>query len=247
MHHDRVSGRATGYRIDGTKRFVVLGPVASTLLVTARLEDGSTAVFLVDRDAPGVTLRGGTLIDSQPVADVALALEVDAAAMLGNGGDVTDSLDDVLTRSSVALSAWMLGGMQRALELTVEYLKVREQFGVPIGAFQALQHRAARLACEAALCDAIVHGAAAAIDAGDPAATRLAHACKARLSEAFLQTAEEGIQMHGGIGMTDEAEIGFYLKAARVAEFHLGDTRYHHLRYADRAGLLTVRFGVSPR
>ena len=225
-----------GYRLDGTKRFVVLGPVASTLLVTARVDDGSEAAFVVERDAPGVALRTGTLIDAQPVAEVALAVDVEPGARLGNTVDIRGGLDGVFTRGAVALSAWMLGGLQRALELTVEYLKVREQFGVPIGAFQALQHRAAGIACEAALCDAIVHRAAAAIDAGEPSAARLAHACKARLSEAFLHAAEEGIQMHGGIGMTDEADMGFYLKAARVAEFHLGDARYHHLRYAGERG-----------
>ena len=130
----------------------------------------------------------------------------------------------------------MAGGLRRALDLTVAYLKVREQFGVPIGAYQALQHRAADLLSLAELSAAIVRRALDAQDADDPRAARFAHASKAFVSDAYLEIAEEGVQMHGGIGMTDEAEIGFHLKAARVAEQTHGDARAHRRLYASLSG-----------
>ncbi len=130
----------------------------------------------------------------------------------------------------------MAGGLRRALELTVEYLKEREQFGVPIGAYQALQHRAAHLSCRSELATAIVRRALDAHDADDPRAARFAHASKAFVSDTYLEIAEEGVQMHGGIGMTDEAEIGFHLKAARVAGQTLGDARTHRRQYAALGG-----------
>jgi alkylation response protein AidB-like acyl-CoA dehydrogenase len=130
----------------------------------------------------------------------------------------------------------MLGSMTEAFERTIDYLKHRVQFGVPIGSFQALKHRAANLFIEIELCRSSVLAAARAVDAGAPDAVSLVSLAKARCSDAAILVANEAIQMHGGIGMTDEHEIGFYLKRARVSELSLGDGAWHRARWARLAG-----------
>jgi len=228
-----------GFALEGAKEHVVLGPVADRWLLSARRTspeagDDGVALFLVDPEAPGVVRTDGMLIDGRPVSRARFeGTPVAREAM------VTDSravLDDALVAGALAEAALMVGGARRALDLTTAYLTTREQFGVPIGAFQALQHRAARLHCEVTLAEALTERALEARDGGDPKAARLAHASKARLSETYLHVAEEGVQMHGGIGMTDETEIGFHLAAARVASMELGDARHHRHRYAELAG-----------
>jgi alkylation response protein AidB-like acyl-CoA dehydrogenase len=190
-------------------------------------------LYLVDRHAPGLVCRDGVLVDSQPVA--ALSLRGTPARRIAGAG--TDAIVHRALRSgAVARAAWMAGALRQALDVTVDYLKVREQFGVPIGAFQALQHRVARLHCDALLATAVVARTADALDGGDPRADRMVHACQAHVTDTYRRIAEEGVQLHGGLGMTDEAEIGFHLKAARVAEVDFGDVRHHRARYAELAG-----------
>ena len=121
----------------------------------------------------------------------------------------------------------MLGSMSEAFDRTVRYLKQREQFGVPIGSFQALKHRAANLFVEIELCRSVVMAAARALDEGDAEASRLVSLAKARCSDAFVLVTNEAVQMHGGVGMTDEFDIGFYMKRARVAEVTFGDGAWH--------------------
>jgi acyl-CoA dehydrogenase len=145
-------------------------------------------------------------------------------------------LDRVLDRATIALSAEMLGGLQEAFSRTVAYLKERHQFGVPIGSFQALKHRAAHLFCEVELAKSIVMEALRAVDADTANVPLLASCAKARVSDAFLAIANEAIQMHGGIGVTDELDIGFFLKRARVAELTFGDAAYHRDRFARLQG-----------
>jgi alkylation response protein AidB-like acyl-CoA dehydrogenase len=140
----------------------------------------------------------------------------------------------VLDRATIAISATMLGAMTAAFEMTVDYLKTRTQFGVRIGTFQALKHRAARMYVETELARSVVVAAHAALDtaADDTRVARLAAAAKARCTDAFLLIANEGIQMHGGIGMTDEHDIGLYLKRARGDEMTFGDAAYQRDRLA---------------
>jgi alkylation response protein AidB-like acyl-CoA dehydrogenase len=126
--------------------------------------------------------------------------------------------------------------MAEAFERTLHYLKNRVQFGVPIGSFQALKHRAATLFVEIELCRSAVMAAVRALDAGDADAARLVSLAKARCSDAAILVANEAIQMHGGIGMTDEHEIGFFLKRARVAELTFGDAAWHRARWARLCG-----------
>ena len=126
----------------------------------------------------------------------------------------------------------MLGGALEAFDRTIAYLKTRKQFGVAIGSFQALKHRAAKMFCELELTRSIVLEALRAIDEGRGDVPMLASAAKARASDTFVLVANEAVQMHGGIGVTDELDIGFFLKRARVAEMTFGDGGYHRDRVA---------------
>jgi acyl-CoA dehydrogenase len=139
----------------------------------------------------------------------------------------------VLDRAAVALSAEMLGGIEEAFARTVAYLKEREQFGAKIGSFQGLKHRAARWFCEVELCRSIVLQALQALDDRSANASELVSTCKARASDTFRLSGEEGIQMHGGVGVTDEEDIGFFMKRARVSELLLGDASFHRNRFAE--------------
>ena len=130
----------------------------------------------------------------------------------------------------------MLGSASEAFERTVQYLKDRKQFGVPIGSFQALKHRAAQMFCEIELARSAVIAALAAIDAKANDAAALASLAKAKAGDALFLVSNEGVQMHGGIGMTDEHEIGFFLKRARVAQASFGDSAFHRDRYAHLMG-----------
>ena len=165
-------------------------------------------------------------------------MQVDASAVIGQVGKGADVLDRTLDIARIGLAAEMLGSMQECFERTVDYLKTREQFGVPIGSFQALKHRAANMFCEVELSKSVVLEALTALDEGRDAAeiAKLASLCKAKVGEAGHLVSREGIQMHGGIGMTDEFEIGFFMKRHAVAEQTFGDTNYHRNRYGELEG-----------
>jgi acyl-CoA dehydrogenase len=130
----------------------------------------------------------------------------------------------------------MLGGMQQAFALTLDHLKSRQQFGVPIGSFQALKHRAANVYIEVELAKSAVMAAARAVDADAPDLAKLASLAKARCSDAYVLATNEGVQMFGGVGMTDEYDIGFYMKRARAAELSFGDAAFHRARWATLSG-----------
>jgi acyl-CoA dehydrogenase len=158
------------------------------------------------------------------------------AALLGAVDVAFAPLDRVLDGARAGLAAEMLGGMVEVFQRTLDYLKLRQQFGVPIGSFQALKHRAAQMFCEIELTRSAVLAALAALDAGDATAPLLASLAKARACETFELVSNEAVQMHGGIGMTDAAEIGFFLKRARVAQQAFGDASFHRARYATFRG-----------
>jgi alkylation response protein AidB-like acyl-CoA dehydrogenase len=145
-------------------------------------------------------------------------------------------LEQVVDRATVGLCAEMLGGMSQALDLTLDYLKEREQFGVRIGTFQALKHRAALLFIEIELARSAVMAAARAVDDDDPELAKLVSLAKARCSDAYVLAGNEGVQMFGGVGMTDEYDIGLYLKRARAAELTFGDSAWHRGRWAQLSG-----------
>lgn len=223
-----------GYSVTGSKKFVLDGHVADKVVVVARTSgnagdrDGLTLV-LVDRNADGVSVTRTVMADSRNAANI----EFNGATgqLIGEEGKGADVLDRVLDTGRILLAAEMLGGIQECFERTIEYLKTREQFGVPIGSFQALKHRAAQMFCEVELSKSAVLEALSALDEDSDQVAELASLAKARLNDTYNLVSSEGIQMHGGIGMTDEYEIGFFMKRSRVCEHALGSSAFHRDRY----------------
>ena len=238
------SATEDGYVLDGNKTFVLDGHVADKLIVAARIsgEVGSRegiSLFLVDREANGVSVTRTIMADSRNAANVKLdAVKVGNDALLGTADTAADTLDQALDIARIGLSAEMLGGIQECFERTVEYLKERKQFGVAIGSFQALKHRAADMFCEIELSKSCVLEALTALDEqrDRDEVAKLASLAKAKVGETYNLVSREGIQMHGGIGMTDEFDIGFFIKRAAVAEQTFGDVNFHRNRYGELEG-----------
>ena len=238
--HAEASGG--GFRISGEKTPVLGGYGAETLLISARTSGAETdaegiTLFAVPSNAPGLTVTSLNRVDAQNAATIRLeGVSVPTSAVVGSVGGALPVLETAVDRATVALAAEMLGGMSEAFDRTVTYLREREQFGTKIGTFQSLQHRAARLFVEIELSRSAIMAAARALDEGLPNAKELVSVAKARASDAFALVANEAIQMHGGIGMTDEHDIGFFLKRAKVAELTFGDAAFHRARFADLRG-----------
>lgn len=234
-----------GYVLNGCKTFVLDGHIANKLIVVARTagaidDEAGLSVFLVDAAAEGVSINRSWMVDSRNSAMLSLNnVKVGADALLGAEGDAYSSLTRVLDIGRIGVAAEMLGSMRQAFEITLDYLKQREQFGVLIGSFQGLQHRAAEMYSEIELCKSAVRAALAALDDADKTDADIAEfasIAKAKLSEVATLVSNEAVQMHGGIGMTDEYDIGFYMKRARVAAAFLGDALFHRERYASLNG-----------
>ena len=240
----RAERSGDGYAITGAKKFVLDGHVADKLIVAARTsgsagERDGISLFLVDSDAAGVAATRTKMVDSRNAANIDLQnVAVGADALIGQEGRGADVLDPALDIARIGICAEMLGGAEECFERTVQYLKEREQFGVPIGSFQALKHRAANMFCEIELSKSCVLEALTALDeARDPAeVAKLASLAKAKVGETFHTVSREGIQMHGGIGMTDEFDIGFFIKRAAVTEQTFGDVHFHRNRYGELEG-----------
>ena len=228
----------SGYKLTGTKSFVLEGLAANLLIVSARTSgkpgdtDGIT-LFLVPADASGVTRKRLALADSRGAANIEFAgVEVGADAVLGEVDKGWPLLEKTLDRARAGLAAEMLGSAVQAFETTLDYLKVRVQFGQVIGSFQALQHRAAKMFTDLELARSAVEAALQAIDADTPDVPELVSLAKAKMGDVFHLVSNEMVQMHGGIGMTDAHDAGFYLKRARAAEAAYGSQSYHRDRYA---------------
>ena len=230
------------YLLNGEKLFVVDGHSADKLIVVARTsaEAGNSdgiSLFLVNGDAQGITRRRTIMADSRNAANISFAnVQVPAAQLLGEVDAGWAVLEPTLDRARVALAAEMLGSAWEAFERTVEYLKERDQFGAKIGSFQALQHRASKMFIELELARSVVLQALSAVDDSPEQLPLLASLAKARLNDVAKLVTNEAVQMHGGIGVTDELEIGFFLKRARVAMQLYGDSGYHKDRYASLCG-----------
>ena len=248
-HHHRPEHIATtatasdgAYLIDGSKTFVLDGHSADKLIVVARSSGEvnsreGISLFLVDRDATGVSCQRTTLADSRNSANIQFdKVQVDASALIGELDAGWQVLEPVLDRGRVALAAEMMGLALESFERTVAYLKEREQFGALIGSFQALQHRAAQMQAELELARSVTLQALSAVDETPEQLPLLASLAKARLNEVVKLVTNEAVQMHGGIGVTDELEIGFFLKRARVAMQIFGDSGFHKDRYASLCG-----------
>lgn len=234
-----------GYTISGRKTFVLDGHIGQKLIVvtrTSRESDSEQGVslFLVDAESEGVNITRTIMVDSRNSANIQFDnVVVSEAALLGELDAGFRGLDKVLDVARIGIAAEMLGSMQAVFDSILEYLKQREQFGVLIGSFQGLQHRAAEMYSEIELCKSAVRVALSGLDDANKTQAEiaeLASIAKAKLSEVFFLVSNEGIQMHGGIGMTDEIDVGFYIKRARVAQQFLGDAVFHRDRYATLNG-----------
>ncbi len=235
----RAEKSGDGYAVTGSKKFVLDGHVANKIIVVARTsgdagDSDGVSLILVDGDAQGVTTTRTIMADSRNAANIEFAGA--QGVLLGEEGKGGQALARTLDVGRIVLAAEMLGGLQECFERTVEYLKTREQFGVPIGSFQALKHRAAKMFCEIELSKSVVLEGLSALDEDAKEAPELASLAKARLNDTYNLVSSEGIQMHGGIGMTDEYEIGFYIKRARVSEHTLGNSAFHRNRYGELLG-----------
>ena len=227
-----------GLVLNGRKTFVLDGHIADKLIIVARSngQKGDTnglSLCLVDADAEGLKVSRSKMVDSRNSAEVTCEnLTVSADMILGTTDDGAAPLESALDQARILLSAEILGGVNEVFERTLEYIKERKQFGVPIGSFQALRHRASAIFSEIEICKAVVTFALSQSDKKSNQIARLASLTKARLGEASTLVSNEGLQMHGGIGMTDDVDIGLFMKRARVQLQLLGDPRFHRERYA---------------
>ncbi|MEI9849962.1 MAG: acyl-CoA dehydrogenase family protein [Sphingomonas sp.] len=244
-HGDAVAMKAeragNGFRLTGAKQFVTHGHAAGLILVAARTAGSpddaeGVTLFAVPGDAAGLTADPRRLADSSIAARLAFeSVEVDADAVIGEVDQGRAPLAALLAAGRTGASAEMLGVGGGAMDMTIAYLRDRKQFGVPIGSFQALQHRAAHLHAEMEVARAAVLKAQQLLDAGEDAAQAVSVA-KAMTGLAATLAVQEGVQMHGGIGMTDEYDIGFYMKRARVLAEMFGDSNFHADALARAAG-----------
>ena len=250
-HPERIKTRArrnaqgNGWVLDGEKWFVIDGIGASWLIVVARVEGTQDAqgtkeglgLFMVDPAQAGVTLQPTLLADSRNHARLLLSgVEVADGLRLNAANDAVQALDAALDRARICLAAEGLGLVREAFERTNSYLKERVQFDVPIGSFQALQHRMARLYIELEMLQSCVRAALSAIDTQGAELALLASLAKARASDLCEKLMNEAVQLHGGIGVTDEFDLGLMVKRARVLQHSLGDGVFHRDRYARLKG-----------
>lgn len=228
---------ASGWSLCGEKSFVLDGVGAKGFMVLAVSEEGVPGLWLVPADARGVSVSPMRMIDSRNMAHVRFDKVALSSEMALVGRPADRALEEVLDRGRACLAAESLGLLREVFERTVSYLKERVQFDVPIGSFQALQHRAARLYVELELLQSSVLAALEAIDSGSEAQVpALVSLAKAKASDLCERLCNEAIQLHGGIGVTDELDIGLFFKRARVLQRLLGDGIYHRNRFAQLKG-----------
>ncbi|MBX3562715.1 MAG: acyl-CoA dehydrogenase [Sphingomonas sp.] len=232
----RAERAGNGFRLDGAKQFVVQGASADVTLVAARTDEGLT-LFAVEKDAKGLEVEGVRLADASIGARLTFdGVEVDADAVVGEVGGGDTMLARSLAAGRTGAAAELVGLASAALDMTVDYLKQRQQFGKPIGEFQALQFRSAHLYSELEIARAATLKAQQLLDEGSDAAEAMVSVAKAKASRASQLAVQEGVQMHGGIGMTDEHDIGLYMKRDRVLAELFGDANYHADRLARLKG-----------
>ncbi len=237
--------KGDGWIIDGEKFVVINGENADILIVTARTtgsqrERSGVGVFLVPGNAKGVVRKGYPTQDGLHAADISFTgVEVDGSAAIGDPGNALPLIERVVDEARTAICAEAVGAMDESLKTTVEYLKTRKQFGVPIGSFQTLQHRAADMfvAVEQARSMSMFATMATDFDDARQRATAVA-AAKVQIGKSMKFVGQQAIQLHGGIGMTMEAKIGHYFKRLTMIENTFGDTEYHLRRVTESGGLV---------
>ena len=224
-----ISNNNEKFILNGKKRFVIDGTISDYLIVSANSEfNGSLELVIIDSKSKGITFNNKVHMDSKIYSDISFNnVEFSKDNFLSTENDGKKILKKALDIACVGLAAEMLGNIQQAFDMTIQYLKEREQFGVKIGSFQALQHRSAIMFGEIELCKSIVLKALQAIDSGDENLPELASLAKSKLGLTSKLVTNEAVQMHGGIGVTDDADIGFFLKRVRVSQRIFGDSNYH--------------------
>lgn len=243
---DRIATKAeksgNGFKLSGTKDFVLHGASADMLIVAARTsgsdsdEDGIT-LFAVPKDADGMSHDAVRLVDSSMATHTTFDdVELDGDAVIGEVDGGRAILNAMLKAGRVGAAAEGVGVAQGAMDMTVDYLKQRKQFGKLIGEFQALQHRAAHLYSEVEIARAVTIKAAQLLDGDSEKADLMTSVAKAKVAKTAGLAVREGVQMHGGIGMTDEYDIGLYMKRDRALQEFLGDQYYHAGRVAELSG-----------
>ncbi len=225
-----------GFRLNGAKGLVLDGHVADALIVAAKTDEG-IGLFLIDPSTDGITVERTVMVDAHNAARVTLTdVEVDADALIGSveGGEAL--LEGALNLGRACAAASLTGAGDQAFQTTLEYLRTRKQFGKLIGEFQALQHRAAHLFSEIEIARAAVMGALQALDAGRESAPLAVSVAKAKAGRVAELAVQEAVQMHGGVGMTDEFDVGLFMKRVRVLNELLGDAGFHQERMARSQG-----------
>ena len=231
-----------GFKLSGKKQFVIQGASADALIIAARTagapgETDGITLFAVDKHAAGIAIENSRLLDSSMAAHVTLkSVEVDGDAVIGEVDQGWKVLSAMLRAGRAGSAAELVGVGAGAMDMTVDYLKQRKQFGRLIGEFQALQHRAAHLYSEMEIARAAVLKAQQLLDAGKDSAEIYVSVAKAKAGRTTNLVVREGVQMHGGIGMTDEYDIGFYMKRDRALNEFMGDANFHAGRVAEIFG-----------
>ena len=231
-----------GYVLSGSKTFVVDGHIADKLIIAARTagEEGDEhgiTLFLVAADAPEITRDPTPMIDSRNAADISVnGLEVTGDDVLGEVNGGYRALEGILSAGRAVLSAEMSGSAQQVFGVTTDYLKEREQFGQKIGSFQGLQHRAAHLATEIEMMKSAVLKSLKDLDIDFDHASITCSLAKAKTGQVAQLATKEAIQMHGGIGVTDEYDVGLYFKRVHIAQQMFGDAGFHTDRWARNCG-----------
>ena len=226
-----------GWVVNGAKRLVLDGHVADLLVLAAALDGGATALFLVPADTQGLTVERIVMVDAHNAAQLRLeAVRLPADALLGSADSGGAALAAALDAGRCGAAAELIGLADEVFQRTVQYLQDRRQFGKQIGEFQALQHRAAHLYSELEISRAALIKAQQALDADIAQAGAAVAVAKARAGKAATLAVQEAVQMHGGMGMTDAFEIGFFMKRARVLQELWGDANFHLDALARRRG-----------
>ena len=230
------------YILNGKKKFIVDGASADVLIVLVRTsgnsgDDTGLTLFIVDSKNKDLEIIKLDMADCRNYANIVFNdVEASLENILGDAESGGETIERILDIGRIAISAEMLGNAEAAFEITIDYLKQRKQFGVLIGTFQALQHRAAEMFCELELTKSSVMAAVHGADENSNELQRLASLAKTIAGETLHLVSNEAIQMHGGIGVTDEYDVGFFLKRARVAEQIFGSAKFHTERYANLSG-----------
>ncbi len=229
----RAEKSGNGFKLNGSKAMVVDGHVADALIIVARTsgEPGDAegiSLFILDPKTKGVDIERTIMVDSRNAARIDLDdVEISGDALLGSLDGGMETLQAVVNAGRAVASAELLGAGAQAFTSTVDYIRERQQFGKIIGEFQALQHRASHLYSEVEIARSAVLASLTALDEKDPKAELYCAMTKAKVGSVAKLASQEGVQMHGGVGMTDEYDIGLYMKRIRVLQELLGDAHYH--------------------